>query len=422
MQVTVKLRGLLKIILFFAVIAASVSYVVYKAWRYYYYREIISETTAKRIKNFQPLNFAFAARIKDTIDKGYLLLTPCVRFNLKYGKMVIMDLAGNVRYKKEYIGALSDFRQWNLNGQLFYTYGIDDSSAMHLTLSGGHFVLLDSSLHEIKQIHLLPHNDISTDKHEDLDLHDIILFSPDHYITMAVYQKTVDNIPVYLTPAANNKIATTIIQEVNDGKVTWQWDGSKFPEFYFNSELGNHFYDTTAPQDYMHANSMALDPRDSNIILSLRHLNQVIKINRRTGDIMWRLGGKNSDFPISTEQVFLRQHSTVFGEDHQSLLVFDNGEKTARPWSRILEFKLDEQKKVITSFKSLRLPRPFSETRGSAEQSGDDYVVSGGSANYVMIINRITGQKKMELKANQSFYRAYLVKDIKGIDLGKQEK
>lgn len=420
MQITLKLKGFLKIAAFFAVIIASVVFFSYRAWQYFSYRTIVEKSTEKRIKNFQPHPFDYKIAVSDTSQQGYLLLAPYVRFNLRYGRLVIMDTRGKLIVEKESKGAIIDFRQWIINGHIRYSYGIDDSAASHVTLSAGHIVILDSALNEIKQVHLLPHAGITVNKHEDLDLHDFILLADDHYITMAAYRKHATNIPVCLSPSPNNTVATAIIQEVKNGEVVWQWDASQYPEFYLNSEVGNSFYDTTVTQDYMHVNSMVIDPSDSNLIVSLRYLNQIIKINRRTGDILWRLGGRNSDFTLNTAQVFLRQHNAILTPD-KTLLIFDNGDKAQRPYSRILEFKLDEQKKQVTAFKSYKIPEPITESLGSVQKIGDDYLICGGSANYVLLVNSITGERKMRFTANQSMYRAYLVNDITGIRINNTE-
>lgn len=420
MQFTLKLKGFLWITLFFIIIASAIAFVSYKAWRYYTYQEILKKTAAKRVSNFEPKPFEYKIAVSDTSQKGYLLIAPYVRFNLKYGRPVIMDTRGNKILEKQCKGAVIDFRQWEINGRIYYTYGVDDSAAHHVTLSAGHVVILDSALNEIKEVHLLPYKDITTNRHEDLDLHDFIMLSENHYITMTTYSKHVDNIPAFLTPSPANKVATTIIQEIKDDALIWQWDGSKFPEFYVNSEIGNKFYDTVA-QDYMHINSMTIDPVDSNLIISLRQLNQIIKINRKTGDIIWRLGGRNSDFQLTSEQVFLRQHNATLTNDG-NLLIFDNGEKAQRPYSRILEFKLDEKKKTVISFKSYRIQEPLTESLGSVQKIGDDYLICGGSANYVLLVNSITGERKMRLVANQSMYRAYLVNNINGVIQNKMGK
>mgnify|MGYP003345548603 FL=1 len=325
-----------------------------------------------------------------------------------------MDFKGRILFEKETPATASDFRQWVVNGQKRYTYGIDDPAAVHVTLEAGYVLLLDSALNAMKEIHLKPYKDVTTDKGQALDLHDFILLSDVHYIAMAVYPKHVTNIPAVLSPSPANKTATAVIQEVNNGIVVWQWDASEYPELYTSSTACNNFHDT-AVQDYMHMNSMCLDPRDSNLIISMRNLNQIIKIDRKSGNIIWRLGGKNSDFHLTADQEFLRQHNVMLTDSNQTLMVFDNGEKGRREYSRILEFRLDEQKRSVVSFSSFRIPEPFTEHEGSVQKCGGNYLISGGTANYILLVNPATGEKRMELNANQCNYRAHWVKDINGI-------
>ena len=35
------------------------------------------------------------------------------------------------------------------------------------------------------------------------------------------------------------------------------------------------------------------------LLISSRHMDEVTKIDRQTGEIIWRLGGKNNDFTVS---------------------------------------------------------------------------------------------------------------------------
>lgn len=416
MQLTIKLKGFIKIAVFFVVIIPPVLYLLYKGAKY------IKREAAIYLKTNPVFSYTFETH--DAAQKGYLLLTPSLPYNLTYGKIAIIDMQGHLVLEKEINGVVSDFRQWKTGGHIRYSYSVYDTAADQVLAMAGaarHVVILDSALKEIKQIHLLPYKDITTDKKQDLDHHDFVLLSDEHYLTMATYPKSVNNIPACLPQRPQTKVAAPIIQEVDNGVVVWQWDGSNYPELYLNSDIENKFYDTAAVQDYTHMNAMSIDPHDSNLIVSFHNLNQVIKINRHTGDIMWRLGGKNSDFPLNAEQVFLRQHNATMYKDG-TLLLFDNGEKPVRSFSRVLEFKLDEQKKVVTGFKAYDIPEPLAGSRGSVEKIGDNYLICGGSANYVLLVNSITGVKKMELKSTQPLYRAYLVNDITGIDMSKKSK
>ncbi|HMC75638.1 MAG TPA: arylsulfotransferase family protein, partial [Vicinamibacterales bacterium] len=49
--------------------------------------------------------------------------------------------------------------------------------------------------------------------------------------------------------------------------------------------------------DYFHINTIEVD-RDGNFLVSARNTHTIYKINRKTGAVMWRLGGKRSDFEL----------------------------------------------------------------------------------------------------------------------------
>ncbi|MCD6012046.1 MAG: hypothetical protein K0Q79_1908 [Flavipsychrobacter sp.] len=410
MQVTIKIKGILRGILFFGILLPSVLYLFYKSALFLGRQGLIYLKTNKEFK--------YTFNSKDPNQKGYILLTPSLPANLEYGKIVIISLKGEKVYEQQVKGIVSDFRQWNINGQIRYSYMVHDSAAYQVLAPVGSArkaVIMDSALHVIKEVRLLPFNDVRTDKRQGLDHHDLIMLSDDHFITMAYHIKTVNNIPAYLPQSPKTQIAAPLIQETINNVVVWQWDGSQYPELYENSTMGNKFYDTTGPQDYVHMNSMFIDPHDSNLIVSMHNTNQVLKINRRTGAIVWRLGGRNSDFELTAEQVFLRQHHATLTDNGQTLLLLDNGEKSARAYSRILEFQLDEQNKKITAFKAYRIPAPFAGTRGSVQKIDGKYLICGGSANYVLLVDSKSGEKIIELKTNQPLYRAYFVTDITGI-------
>ena len=384
-------------------------------------RELRHRRAAKHMRKvvIPPEPYAFNVTTHDPSLRGYLLMAPYPQYAWKHGRLVIIDMAGN-KYLDKYVpGAIYDFRQWRINGKTYYTYMTDDLLVPHIrniSLKTGHAVLLDSSLREIKQIHLIPHGNIVRNRNQDLDLHDIVMFSEDHFITVAAYEKNVHNIPDSLHPSPYIKVVAPIIQEVVKDSVIWQWDGSGYPEFYGTSNLNNHFADTSKTQDYMHINSLCLDPNDGNVIVSFRSMDQVVKINSHTGKIMWRLGGKNSDFPMNPNQQFLRMHSAILTDNGKTLLLLDNGDSILRQTSRVLEFNLDEQQKKITSFKAMSIPENYAQFMGSVEKYGDNYLIGGGSANYVLQINSQTIEKKFELAGNQLSYRVYKVDSIYGLE------
>jgi hypothetical protein len=59
--------------------------------------------------------------------------------------------------------------------------------------------------------------------------------------------------------------------------------------------------------DYFHINSIEVD-HDSNLLVSARNTFTVYKIDRRSGEIIWRLGGKKSDFEMGPGTWMRYQH------------------------------------------------------------------------------------------------------------------
>jgi hypothetical protein len=326
------------------------------------------------------------------------------------GLLLVMDQSGKVLMEQTTPGTAFCLNRWTINGKTRYTYLVNDPGALRLLgvdQNVGYAVITDSSLTELQRINFTPFGQGLFQLGQGLDVHDFILVSDSDYITLSYVNKYISNIPAYVPHAASVPVLAPLIEEVRNGAVVWSWDGSADTSFFANSVEGNTFTDSLTCQDYIHMNSMFIDPRDNNLICSMRNQDQVVKINRSTGAIIWRLGGANSSFPLTATQTFLRQHHVTLTDNNQTLLIFDDGEATLRPYSRILEFQLDETGKTITSSKAFNIPEPFTELTGSVQKIGSDYFIGGGTANYILDINYTTGQKVVEFKGIENNYRAY---------------
>ena len=97
-------------------------------------------------------------------------------------------------------------------------------------------------------------------------------------------------------------------------------------------------------QDWSHANSLFV-ARDGSVLVSLRHLNQIVSISADFRSIEWRLGGPGSDFTFpDPSDKFYHQHTAVRLAGARVLL-FDNGNLRPKEeggrYSRALELELD---------------------------------------------------------------------------------
>ena len=139
---------------------------------------------------------------------------------------------------------------------------------------------------------------------------------------------------------------------------------------------------TNVPVDYMHGNSVSQDT-DGNLLVSARHLSTGFKINRSTGKVMWRLGGKRNQFRFSP--------AGETGPSYQHYLVrvspgvlsfYDNGR--GRP-SRGVEYRVNETAHTAVRIKEQRhVPSLESFSQGSYQQlPGGHSLVAWGNTGFV---------------------------------------
>ncbi|MEI6949019.1 aryl-sulfate sulfotransferase [Paraflavisolibacter sp. H34] len=343
--------------------------------------------------------------------EGEILVAPFEAGNSKSGKLLVLDAYGNTLKEKKTAAEALNFQKWEVEGTVRYTYLEHNTNTYEInppSIVPAWGVVLDENLNEIKRISLLPYNERTAGDPSAIDAHEFIYLNDHHFITIAYFEKAVNNIPASLNPVTNCKVVAPIIQEIENDQVVWEWDASRFPEFYEQSVEGNQFSNAGTVHDYMHLNSVFIDPNDNNLICSFRNTNQVVKINRTTGDILWRLGGTNSDFPLAADQKFLRQHHATLTDNNQTLLLFDNGNKGEREYSRVLEFQLGEAEKSIRTYKAFPLPNGiFSQFMGSVQKIGDRYFIGCGSEPRVMEVNYNTGAISYLMQLALPSYRAF---------------
>jgi arylsulfate sulfotransferase len=327
------------------------------------------------------------------------------------GQLLVLDKNGNQQEAINTPGAAVNFEKWNINGKTRYSWLVETSSGFHIpNFTGylpGYEVVADENMNELQHIYLHSHDNLDASVQKLLDAHDFVLLGDSDYIVEAYYEKQVQNIPAGLNAVPTVTVVAPIIQEIRDNQVVWQWDGTEHPELYAESVEGNNFSSTTAINDYLHINSMTLDPADGNLVCSFRNANMILKIDRNSGDIIWKLGGKNSDFPMTADQKFLRQHHVTFTDNGNTLMIFDNGEATERPYTRIDEMQLDEGGRQITGFKSVNIPGDFVQYMGSVQKIDDRYFIGGGTSKYVLEFNYNTGEIFFKMQLAKNTYRAF---------------
>lgn len=129
------------------------------------------------------------------------------------------------------------------------------------------------------------------------------------------------------------------IQELDEnGNVVFQW----LCWDYFRLEDSYKVTEGASLVDYVHMNSIAVD-YDGHLVVSSRHLSECTKINRESGEIIWRLGGENNQFAFINdgEQISFQHDIRPVPGQANHYTIFDNGVKKDPPYSRAVQFYLD---------------------------------------------------------------------------------
>jgi hypothetical protein len=163
------------------------------------------------------------------------------------------------------------------------------------------------------------------------------------------------------------------------------------------------------PFDYFHVNSVDLE-RKGDLLVSGRHTRTVYEISRRTGEIVWRLGGKRSDFRMGPGTRFAWQHDARRQPDG-TVTIFDNGAAPkVEKQTRVLVLRLDERRKTATLVRSYVHPDGIlAPHQGDAQFLPDGHVFVGWGGKPVLTEFARDGKVLFDARfgKNADSYRAY---------------
>jgi arylsulfate sulfotransferase len=183
------------------------------------------------------------------------------------------------------------------------------------------------------------------------DNHDLLLLPNGHAVLMSYDPQVVDLSQVVKDGLPNAIVVGLIIQELDQEKnVVFQW--RSWDHFQITDVVSHSL--AARVVDYVHGNSVDADP-DGNFIVSARHMNEVTKISRATGEMLWRLGGRNNQFALVNDPlVFSHQHAARW-LPNGNMVLFDNGNFRLPLLSRAVEYAIDEVGKTATLVWQYRL-------------------------------------------------------------------
>jgi Arylsulfotransferase (ASST) len=205
---------------------------------------------------------------------------------------------------------VTDFKVQQYRGQPVLTWWEGASTQGH---GFGHFALRDQAYHKIAMIQV-------GNGYDGGDLHEFRL-SPQDTALVGVYNPLRWDLSSVGGPK-DGVVLDGIVQEleVETGRVLFEWhsiDHIDLEESHIDPPSS-----VEDPFDFLHLNSIEID-NDGNLIVSGRHTWAAYKIDRRTGEVIWRLGGKKSSFAMGEGTAFAYQHDARV-HDNSNFSLFDN--------------------------------------------------------------------------------------------------
>ncbi len=295
--------------------------------------------------------------VSNNPSDGYLFLAPAKNNNFSY--LMILNNSGiPIFYRKKPDVALVYFKP-QPNGLLTY-YDTEKNI----------FYALDSSYAIVDSF--MAGNGYTTDFHE-------LLLTEDNHAYVIIYDVQKVRMDTIVTGGVDTaNVVGSIIQEIDRSKnVVWQWRSWD----HFSITDANDFVDLTRPNiDYSHTNSIEID-KDGNIIISSKRMDEITKIDKATGNIIWRLGGKRNQFAFNNDNFPILQQHDARILNNGNLLLFDNGLAPNRVFSRAVEYKLNTEDTTnliaekVWEFRNT--PDEFSRVMGSIQRLPDGNTIIG---------------------------------------------
>lgn len=287
--------------------------------------------------------------------------------------LLVMDRSGAPLWYRSYPQqSVEDLQQYVLPTGTYYSAVVGTPNPLGWTLGAAH--VFDSQFNDIAQVQMLPHAN-----HGALpaEAHDFMVLGDQHYAVITYLQRTIDMHFFDASWSDAAPVMSCLVQEIDHGQVVFEWDSANFPLLYFDcNDPTNCTFGSTQVTDYLHLNSIDIDPSDGNFVFSLRHTNSIVKVDRKTAQIIWTLGGRHDQFGLQAEQVFSHQHHVRMHPDG-TMTVFDNGNYLHQ--TRAVQLTLDQVNHKVVSFDVI-YEKPTTEAATAFMGS----VVSTGASRWVI--------------------------------------
>jgi hypothetical protein len=309
----------------------------------------------------------FAATARGDISPGYTMVSGigCDPQSSTAVPVVIVDSNGRVVWYREVERLVTD---WQKQPNGMYTAAVNIPEFYALSIFAAEYEGYDNLGNLIRKWTVT--GSLPTDNHE------LRLLPNGDALLMGFRQQVMDL--RFMGGRPDAQVIGNILQRLTpSGAVVHTWDA--FSTLSIDNidplvDVTDQYVDGT------HANSIDVTA-DGNYLISLRNFSQIIKVNASTREIMWKLGGRDSDFRFVNDPfngISFQHAGRELPNGH--ILAFDNGNGHAPPTSRAVEYELDLQNRTATlAFQYVNDPPIYGEAMGFTQrlENGDTLITYG---------------------------------------------
>ncbi|MEY9872059.1 hypothetical protein ABH931_001533 [Streptacidiphilus sp. MAP12-33] len=284
-------------------------------------------------------------------------------------------------------------------------------------LATGVDVIDDAHGHRIATVHA--GHGYSADGHE-------FLITPQGTALVLAYTERTADLRA-LGGSAHQKVIDGIVQEIDirTGKVLFEWNSADHVPYAQSEQPLPASPDT--PWDWFHINAVKLDG-NGRLLVDARNTWTAYEVSRRSGAVLWQLGGKASTFKEvaapgqrlnTADRIFAWQHDpeplgggrySFFDNESAGQANTGSGAVAELPYSRTVTVRIDPRTRTATLERADNQPLGLSaSSQGDAQPlPGGDLLVGWGSLPYLSEFGR--GGKLLfdaAFPAGVNTYRAY---------------
>ncbi|MGH3357258.1 MAG: arylsulfotransferase family protein [Nocardioidaceae bacterium] len=211
----------------------------------------------------------------------------------------------------------------------------------------------------------------------------------------------------------NGYVANCVVQEVDikTGKVVFEWsaiDDVPLSETWADPEDNPEEPGTKqAPLDPYHVNSVYEDGKNG-LLVSARNTSAVYRIDQKSGDLDWTLGGTGSDFEMQGNSEFAYQHDAQRQPDG-TITLFDNeSSPPVGDQSRGLRLAVDEKDHTAKVVRQYLPPEDrLSSSQGNMQVRANGNVVIGWGSELYYSEYTPDGKLLTDASVDGQSYRVY---------------